>query len=528
MGYWSDETANVEITTSLSNEGTLPFKGSQDIDVTCSVNVSACGETITLSLEDGYGPDSARTMLRLPIGTTTMTFVYGGETSLTLDVNVAERILDVERDVWDCYRDRRTSDDSGELSCSGWWPEVEKWLNDVPVKVWGTGDVRYLAILEEVIEYLAPILDLEFEWVDTEEEADFRAYVGIPRSEADGWRELVVNADYLGWAGWAGSNSVNGETLSGYVFVWMLSDPQWTANNQNTAKSIILHEVVHAMASVGHTNRPASILHGSGLKWLSPMDEALLRLNAHHLVRPGMTIQEVESLLVFRDDLLDKPQSVEPNTMQMIWRTSVDLLNSGTARFKMRGGWTDQRCNFLFGSRRGLATYETVYDNFEDEPPLVHIDDHTSHIYIAWSEEAGEWRHWTKDDGAWKMVERNAITDATNWWVWNGKLTKTLRSLINDGSTDDIKIIDRSNGTITLEATLDKSYPTLWNWEENDEVELELTLDDTAYTLQGYKWRRIRKQPTGGCDTYEEEASMAEIGIKVEIPESIRKELESQ
>ena len=527
MGYWSDETANVEITTSLRNEGTLPFKGSQEIVVTCSVDVSDCGETITLSLEDGYGPDSARTMLRLPIGTTTMTFVYGGDTSLTLDASVPERILNVEREVWDCYSDRRSSWD--QLSCSGWRPDVEKWLNDVPVKVWGTGDIRYLAILEEVIEYLAPILDLEFEWVGTEKEADFRAYVGIPRSDADDWSELLENADYMHWAGWASSNSVQGETLSGYVFVWMLSDPQWTPRNRNTAKSIILHEVVHAMATVGHTNRPASMLHGSGLKWLSPMDEALLRLNAHHLVRPNMTIQEVESLLVFSEDLLDKPQPAEPNTMQMIWQASVDLLNSGTARFKMRGGWTDQRCNFLFGARRGLATYETVYDNFEDEPPLVHIDDHTSHIYIAWSEKAGEWRHWIKDDSGWNMVERDAITDATNWWVWNGKFTKTLRSLINDGSADDIRIVDRSNGTITLEATLDKSYPTFrGNWEENEELELELILDDATYSIQGYKWRRIKTQPTEGCDTYEEEASMAEIGIKVEIPESIRKELESQ
>ena len=465
------------------------------------------------------------------MGKTTLTFDYGNDMALNLEVVVPERILGVERDVWDCYRDRRSSDHIDELTCSGWRPDVVKWLNDVPVKVWATGDDRYIAILKEVIEYLAPILDLEFEWVETEKEADFRAYVGIPRSDADDWSELLENADYMHWAGWASSNSVQGETLSGYVFVWMLSDPQWTPRNRNTAKSIILHEVVHAMATVGHTNRPASMLHGSGLKWLSPMDEVLLRLNAHHLVRPNMTIQEVESLLVFSDDLLDKPQPIEPNTMQMVWRASVDLLNSGTARFKMRGGWTDRNCNHLFGfesirARRGFATYETVYGNFEDEPPLVHLDDHTSNIYITWSEDSGEWLHWIKDDGDWKMVEWDVITDATNWWGWNGKLTKTLRSLINDGAADDIKIVDRSNGTITLEATLDKSYPTLTNWLENEEVELELTLDDATYTLQGYKWRRIVKQSTEGCHTYEEEASMAEIGIKVEIPESIRKELE--
>ena len=516
----------MEITTSLSNEGALPFEGTQKVVITCPVDASECGEVITLSLTDGYGPATERAIVRLPMGETTLIFDYGNDMALNLEVVVPERILGVERDVWDCYKDRRNNDDD-DPSCSGWGPTVVKWLNDVSVKVWATGDARYTAILKEVIEYLAPILDLEFQWVETEKEADFRAYVGIPRSDADDWSEIATNADYLGWAGWAGSNSVNGETLSGYIFVWMLSDPQWTPRNRNIAKSIMLHEAVHAMAPVGHTNRPASKMHGSGLKWLSPMDETLLRLNAHHLVRPDMTVLEVENLIVFRDDLLDKPQFVEPDPMQMVWRASVDLLNSGTARFKMRGGWTDRRCNFLFGARRGLATYETVYDKFESEPPLVHLDDHSSNIYIGKSKETSEWLHWVESEGGWKMVERDAVADATNWWIWNGKLTKTLRSIINDGTADDIKIVDRSDGTITLEATLDKSYPTLRRkWDENEEVELELILDDATYTLQGYKWRRIKLEPTGGCDTYEEEASMAEIGIKVEIPESIRKELE--
>lgn len=525
MGYWSDGTANVEIVTSLGNEGSLPFNDSQRIVITCSANVSDCGTVVTLSLADGYSPESARTIVRLPMGTTNLMFDYGGDASLTLDVTVPERILDVDREVWECYQDRRSGNDSDAPSCSSWRSTVEKWLNDVPVKAWATGDERYVAVLKEVIDYLAPILDLEFQWVDAEKEADFRAYVGIPRSEADDWAKLVPSG-YIHYAGWANWDSVNGETLSSHVFVWMLSDSEWTARNRNIAKSVTLHEVVHAMASVGHTNRPASIMHGSGIKWLSPMDEALLRLNAHHMVRPDMTVPEVENLIVFRDDLLDEPQLVEPDPMQMIWRASVGLLNAGTARFKIRGGWTDRNCNYLFGARRGMATYETVYGNFESEPPLVHLDDHTSNIIIAWSDAADEWRHWIEDDNGWKMVERDVISDSTNWWIWNGKLTKTLRSIINDGAAEDIEIVDRSDGTITLKVTLDKSYPTLWEWKENHEVELQLVLADDTYAVRGYKWSRIRTEPTDGCDTYEEEAYVIETGGKIDIPESVRSELE--
>ena len=59
-----------------------------------------------------------------------------------------ERILGVERDLFDCYADRDPPPGSSDpflYGCGGWATKtVEKWLNDVPVKVWATGDARYI------------------------------------------------------------------------------------------------------------------------------------------------------------------------------------------------------------------------------------------------------------------------------------------------------------------------------------------------------------------------------------------------
>ena len=528
-GYWTDGTANVRLTMALHNQGSLSLGDSQAVKVYCVhlSNISCGYEEAAFTLTNGFGPESEHVTMRLPPGTASLLFDYGGETTLTLHVEVPDRIVGVERAVWECYRDRSLNDEG--RSCSGWGAHanVVKWLNDVPVKMWAVGDDRYLEILKESIAYLSPILDLDFESVPTKEEADFKAYMGIPRSEAEDYGlEEEYYVDYAGFASWGNRK---GESISGYAVVWLVEDRDWNAHTRRIVESITLHEVLHAMAPVGHTNRPTSIEGGSGLRWLSPMDEALLRLNAHHLVEPGMTMDEVRSLIVFSDELLDAPRFSEPSTIEMVWRASVGLLNAGSVRFKIRGGWTDTNCNLLFGVRRGLATYEVIYSEFDDRAPVAHFQDGTTNIYIVWSESAREWQDWLEDKDTWRMAAEGELHEASYWWPTNTRLHLTLRSLLNDATPEDIAIADRSNGTIALEVTLDESYVTFWAREkfEDEAVEFQLVLDDQTYALEGYTWRRIRSQPSEHCDTYEEEAQHVELGVQVEIPEVIRRAIES-
>ena len=137
LGYWSDGTADVEVAVSLRNDGDLRFDGAQTIALTCIGDGDAsdgCREETSLSLEDGFSAESAQFVLRLPMGEMPLEFDYGGNEPLTLDMTVPERILGVERDVWECYSHRplepiATAFQDDADGCGGWATEtVEKWF----------------------------------------------------------------------------------------------------------------------------------------------------------------------------------------------------------------------------------------------------------------------------------------------------------------------------------------------------------------------------------------------------------------
>ncbi len=291
LGYWSDGTADVKITATLRNDGTLRLDGTQEVTAVCITDgdpMRDCREDLSLSLPDGYAPSSVSFTLRLPMGMTTMTFDYGGDESPSLNVEVPERIVGVDRELWECYADRPPAlvEIEGELfdGCGGWsTPTVEKWLNDAPVKVWATGDTTHLATLETVLAELAPILDLEFEWVNSEEDADFKAFVGVPRSRAE---DLGFEPKWAEWWGFAGTTVNGGEVTSGYMVIWQL-DEATVGSVRDDFRSVTIHEALHALVPIGHSMRPASIMGGSGLSLMSPTDADLIRLNSPPLVRPG-------------------------------------------------------------------------------------------------------------------------------------------------------------------------------------------------------------------------------------------------
>ncbi len=461
------------------------------------------------------------------MGGAALEFDYGGDEPLTLDVDVPERILGLERGVWECYSDRPAEPVANAFQddndgCGGWGPEtVEKWLNDVPVKVWATGDDRYVKVLEEVIDELSPILDLEFQWVGVEREADLKAFVGIPRSAR---AEYGFDVGYVDYAGFGGARTRNGEALSGRVVVWLRASDEWEVRDQNKIKHVTMHEVLHAMAPIGHSTRLGSIMsYSSDLKKLSPMDESLIRLNSHRLVKPGMTMAEVEDLIVFREDLLDAPPPPEPDTHQMVWRATIGLWEAGSARFKIRGGWTEKRCASTFGVRRGLATLEI--GNFGWLPyygaTLARFDDRVNTFWVHWSREDRKWFYWSEDTGELTAVGGNHVSDSTGWWVSPTRLIRVLGALLNDADADDITVAARSNGTITLAATLDESHPT-WRLDSGEAVDFILVLDEETYQIRGYTYNYHREPVPGQCNVYEEVAEEVELGIEIDVPRAIK------
>ena len=530
IGYWSDGLGSVAVDVSLGNEGDLPVDGVRTVTVECSPRVPGCTQSADIRMEDGFGPVPAQFELRLPMGRTSLEFNYGVDKPLRLAVAVPERIVGVERAAWECYADRpgmhvpnAFQDDND--GCGGWEATtVEKWLNDVPVKVWAAGDPRYIDILDEVLSELSPLLNIEFRWVDAEYMADLKAFVGISRAERARYGFDVGYDYYVDYAGFGGARVTNGEALSGHLVVWLRASDEWEPKDRDRVKHTMIHEVLHAMGPIGHSTRIGSIVsYSSDLKKLSPMDRALIRLNSHDLVKPGMTMAQVRSLVVFREDLLDAATfRPEPNAHDLLWSATLSLWKSGWTRFKIRGGWTERRCGQTFGVRRGLATLDL--GNFGYIPYggsyLARFSDHGDAFWMKWDRDASEWRYWREGPEGVEAIDADVIFDASAWRTSPSRFPRMLASVLNDADAGDIAVVSRGRGVITLRVTLDASYPTYW-LEDREKTELTLVLDDETYEIEGYSLVYRRGWDSQWCDNYEEHAESVELGILVNVPSEI-------
>ena len=189
-GYWSDGSANVDVVVSLRNEGDLRMDRAVEISVVCRRDtepVNGCSEQISVSLPNGYGPASGALTLRVPTGELSLAFAYGehGAHGATVqEINVPERIVGVDRDVWECFSD--TADFAGltpeeRVGCAGWYSArvpVQKWDQASSVKVWASGPEGFIGTFKDVLDELGQVLGLVFEWVSTEVEAELVADIG--------------------------------------------------------------------------------------------------------------------------------------------------------------------------------------------------------------------------------------------------------------------------------------------------------------------------------------------------------------
>ena len=242
-----------------------------------------------------------------------------------------------------------------------------------------------------------------------------------------------------------------------------------------------------------------------------------------------MTMEEVRKLVVLSDELLDAHQlesdGPPEDPLDLVWRAYALLEEAGSAIFRLSGGWTDRACNRTFGVRRSpieMAIGE--FDLFKDDPALLYMDIHTSQFYVIYSRTDEEWTHWQiSPEGAWEKVDREAIWDATSWWLWNGKLHRAIRSILMGGSSEGISIEETADGNLRLSIILDESYVHMWDWTGRDSLDLTLVLDPETFALAGYTWE-VHGNPDaafGQCLTYREAATDGRLGVDIVVPEEI-------
>ena len=286
VGYWSDGTADVEGTITLTNLSGDAVASAQPVEAACAGGPSGIQDPCRWRgevLGPGAISGSSQFRLRVPMGSTTLVLTYGGVSSppmsLEQQVSVPERILGVSREVWNCYVDRTLDptklDALGNpnfYGCSGWDSpsEVHRLPGHGSVVMWATGDSKYVQLLRESVEDLSPILNLNVSWTDLEYQATLRAYVGIHR---DRWHEYGltrITPGLIDAAGFARSTTnYRGEVVPESVVVWH-TEREWAEAVPSTAKHVIMHELLHALTGVSHVSTPHGLHHGVRILYARP------------------------------------------------------------------------------------------------------------------------------------------------------------------------------------------------------------------------------------------------------------------
>ena len=534
-GYWSDGTADVAGTITLTVVGGESVTEAQPVEVTCAddggMRPELCHWQADL-LRDGLAMATSDFRVRVPAGLSTLIFSYGGvgstKETLRREVYAPERIVGVSREEWDCYVDRVLDSTSVNIfgvadryGCSGWRDKdrVHKMDRSRPLILWATGDDRYIALLRESIDELAPMLNHDVKWTDDETQANFKAYVGIPREEWKDYGLVGITPDELEAGGLAyGTTTPAGRVIPQKIIVWQM-EHEWARDVPTLAKGVIIHELLHAFTGVAHVNgRPASTNGKARLPKLSPMDRALFTLNSHHLVWPGMRLSQVKDLVVFDDELLDDSLP-EPSALDMVWGAASTLVESGAVRFTLTGGYIDD-CDKPFGTSNDPAILDI--GNFEGflhaGASAARYQDSTGTYWMGRAAADWEWGYWTERDGALERLSWDEFGGLVIWRIWVGRLQYILYALISHWDEEDVDVAHQGD-TVTLEVDLDRSYSSLF-WEPGLSLDFTMILDAETHEIEGYTWKRSHPLPVY-CDTYEEVAQDIELGIDFTVPPAI-------
>lgn len=526
IGYRQDGTAEVDLSVQLRNNGYSPVRDAPAVSLDCRLDgepVSGCGGPLDgLALAGGFGPAESTVRLRVPMGTELRAVLSSGAASNM--VTVPERILGVERSLWECFSDRPLREATYENDflggCGGWTSAtVLKWDQGEPVRVWAhpSGDEFYVQILQEVLAGLTPLLNLDFEWVETAEEATLKAFVGVPQSWSGRAGFPSYCADAAGCAGPDGFD--DGRITSASMSVWLNTRIRSREQLREEIEHVTLHEALHALSGMHHRPGTSSIMSVNTalrLPSLSESDEALLRLYAHPLVRPGMTMPQVHRLIVFADELLDPPTDATPaedDAVRIAERAYAALLEADSARFRVRGRWPGSGCNHQFTGFHETGQFVRGY------PTVVHFDNNSADIFLIHEPNAG-WTGWRRILGEWRSGSFNQVYDVTNWRLGFTDPIEMLINVITYANPGEVTIERPSERTITLSGTLESLPPP--NWANSVALGVNITLDAETLHISGYELRwRFAVRSSGSCSRYEVDASEGEYGVRIEVPAAI-------
>ena len=525
-GYWSDGTANVEVLLSLRNEGNLRAEGTQPIAVTCRHGgevLTGCGLAATVTLANGFGSTDTTFPFRVPMGDVSFEISYDRRKTEILNIEVPERIVGVNRDVWKCFSDTSNvgtfwEEDEG-VGCAGWSTDrIQKWDHDSPLRVAVIGGQGFVAEFKDALQYVASTLNHQFEVVDPMQPVDIRAYVGLTIPEAVSQR-VACFTEAFGCA----ENVINyDEVVRSRIVVYNLWPQQGTdfgefdEEKKKLLRHVMLHELVHALSATSHRTEVLSIInaeaHQSGK--FNPVDEALLRLHSHELVKPGMKMREIERLIVFEDQLLDS-DSVDSHitAWTLLSNAYTELRRATTASFNVRSSLPE--CT----KKLPWSVYEV--GNLTDSHPFfgwARLSNDENQVY-GLRAQFDESEYWRRMQTGWEQVDVHTLSNTVPGW--RGDLSDPhymLETILQYANWARVEVSENADGWATLRIGLEMSRVA--NGPDAENVDITIVIDRETYSISEYSMNWTLND--SACGSYLIEAREGRYGIDFSLPHAVR------
>ena len=517
-GYWSDGTANVEVAVTASNSGIGAFTEVAEVAYSCtgadSVDDVSTGK-FEFALPDGFASTTRSVTLRSSPGTVECRFISPEQGSETHGFDIPAKIVGVSREVWECYSDD-TINKQDDIGCAARdYESVAKWDIDRPMKVWATGDPEYVDVLWTTLDRLSPIFDLTFTSVQSEGDADLKAWVGV--TDAEGPEDLRSD-DCFDAAGCALTTVSNDYVVDrASIGVWTVEDDwfQMVGLLGRRIEHVMLHELLHALVPMGHRDDPLSAVNNiNAPDWvaLDPLEEALIRLHRNRMIRPGMTMEQVRGFIVLEEELIDAPadRDESPTPIEMLREVFRTLQNADSATWSLEGGWSEDCSEHSFG--RGDYTIAGFYGLGSNLTRFFGGSDSILHFYDD---------DWSLEDGVW-MKDSPDIWDETYWDPPFADIHELLVSALYHVSNDDIRVESTVLGETTLRYTLINTTRPKSDWYRSQRLEGHITIDDRTREITAYEmdWH-FDTVDSDSCDRYEVRASQGRYGVRIEVPDAV-------
>ncbi len=516
-GYWSDGSANIEVSVSAYNRGVGAFSDTAEMSYSCA-GAGSDDDVSTgkfeFAMPDGFSAVTESITLRSSPGTLECRFISQEQGTETHEFDVPAKIVGVSREVWECYSDD-TINRHGDIGCAGRADEkVVKWDLDRPLRVWATGDPEYIDVLWATLDRLSPLLNMTFSNTPSRDDADLKAWVGIQRDDGP---EVLRSGACVDGNGCATFNWDRDDRMTdASIGVWT-ADSDWlrrTGLVRRRIEHVTLHELLHALVPMDHRDDPLSVVNNiNAADWteFDPIEEAVIRFHRHPLISPGMTLDGVRQLIVLEHEVLDyeAARDADLSATELLREAFRTLMNAESASWRIEGGWRGARCEKSFGrADYSIAAFNTYY------PDMVRFFGGSDRKFILYGE------NWSREAGVWLQNDPEFWT-TTDWRSGFSRLQRLLVSALYFGTRDGIRVSRVIDGETTLRFLLDRTTVRS-DWFRSAELRGRVTIDDDTMEVIAYEmdwlFDVIR---SNSCDRYVIRTTDGEYGVTIDVPDEV-------